>query len=220
MAAAKLCKSRAVPHVDRCRSLFRSRRIDFEAAKVKVRELFGELFADESPVKNTLVAILAFFGTVGCSRSGPPSGAAGSSGSGLTQSPRESLGNVMVQVARRFEIAGRAANANRFELAEFEASEIGELFDSDVPGAELPKEGPTAHIPAMAKAFAQINVPELVRGAASKDRSAFAAAFRSAALVCNACHQASAKGFIQVPSEPGKTVPDLDPAPPFPPTSR
>ena len=40
----------------------------------------------------------------------------------------------MVQVARRFEIRGGAANANRFELAEFEAGEIEELFESDVPG--------------------------------------------------------------------------------------
>jgi mono/diheme cytochrome c family protein len=125
--------------------------------------------------------------------------------------PGESLGNVMVQVARRFEIAGRAANANRFELAEFEAGEIQELFETDVPGAELPKEGPTAHIPAMAKAFLQTNAPELKKAAATKDRAAFAAAFGHAASVCNGCHQASAKGFIQVPSEPGRGVPDLDP---------
>jgi hypothetical protein len=35
----------------------------------------------------------------------------------------------MVQVARRFEVAGRAAAANRFELATFEAGELGELFE-------------------------------------------------------------------------------------------
>jgi hypothetical protein len=130
--------------------------------------------------------------------------------------PKESLGNVMVQVARRFEIAGRAANANRFELAEFEAGEIGELFESDVPNAELPKEGPTAHIPAMAKAFLASNAVELKHAAAAKDRVAFAAAFAHAALVCNACHQAAAKGFIQVPSDPGKAVPVLDPLPALP----
>jgi hypothetical protein len=119
----------------------------------------------------------------------------------------------MVQVARRFEIAGRAANANRFELSEFEAGEIEELFETDVPAAELPKEGPTAHIPAMAKAFLEVGVPPLKSAAAAKDRTAFDAAFQRAASLCNACHQASAKGFIQVPSEPGKNVPDLDPQP-------
>ena len=59
----------------------------------------------------------------------------------------------MVQVGRRFELAGRAAVANRFELAAFEAGELGELFENDVPRASLPKEGPTTQIPAMAKAF-------------------------------------------------------------------
>jgi mono/diheme cytochrome c family protein len=123
------------------------------------------------------------------------------------------LGTVMVQVAQRFEVAGRAAKANRFALADFEAGEIGELFEIDVPGAELPKEGPTAHIPAMAKAFLEGNVPELKKAAAAGDRAAFAAAFQRAASVCNGCHQAAAKGFIVVPSEPGEAVPDLDPLP-------
>ena len=65
----------------------------------------------------------------------------------------------MVEVARRFEIAGRAMNANRFELAEFEVGEIEELFEDDVPDAELPKEGPTAHIPAVAKGFLKRTCP-------------------------------------------------------------
>jgi hypothetical protein len=148
------------------------------------------------------------------SSSSASSSAGGAPGASSTAStPRTSLGNVMVQVARRFEIAGRAANANRFDLSEFEAGEIEELFETDVPAAELPKEGPTAHIPAMAKAFLEGGVPPLKSAAAAKDRAAFVAAFQRAASLCNACHQASAKGFIQVPSEPGKGIPDLDPQP-------
>lgn len=157
-------------------------------------------------------ALVGFALLVGCSRdvsstTGAPSAASG---------PKASLGNVMVQVARRFEIAGRAANANRFELAEFEAGEIEELFETDVPNAELPKEGPTAQIPVLAKAFLETNAPELKKAAAARDHAAFAAAFQHAAAACNGCHQASAKGFIQVPSEPGKAVPDLDPQPASP----
>jgi hypothetical protein len=124
------------------------------------------------------------------------------------------LGEVMVQVGRRFEVAGRAAAANRFELAAFEAGELGELFENDVPRASLPKEGPTAQIPAMAKAFLESIPPELTRAAASKDRTAFAAAFQHAASMCNACHVSAAKGFIQVPSIPGQSVPVLDPLSP------
>jgi len=131
---------------------------------------------------------------------------------------RMDLGTVMVGIARRFELAGRAVKANRFDLAEFEVGEIAESFEDDVPNAELPKEGPTAHIPAMAKSFLLANAPELKKAAAAKDPAAFAAAFQHAAAVCNACHQAAAKGFIQVPSEPGQPVPDLSPVP-APPTS-
>jgi hypothetical protein len=151
---------------------------------------------------------LAF--AIGCSR-GRTAPASDEGATASKDVPKESLGNVMVQVGRRFEIAGRAAEANRFELAEFEAGEIEELFGSDVPGAELPKEGPTVHIPVMAKAFLQTNAPDLKKAAAAKDRAAFAAAFQRAASACNACHQASAKAFIEVPTEPGKAVPNLDP---------
>ncbi len=143
-----------------------------------------------------------------------PGGASGrappASSSGPAAAP-PSLGNVMAEVARRFEIAGRAVVANRYELAEFEAGEIEELFEDDVPTASLPKEGPTAHIPVMAKAFLETNAHELKKAAASKDRAAYATAFERAASVCNACHTASAKAFIQVPSVPGKGVPDLEP---------
>jgi hypothetical protein len=121
------------------------------------------------------------------------------------------LGGVMVDVARRFELSGRAALAGRFELAEFEVGEIQESFEDDVPRAQLPKEGPTAHIPSVAKAFAATNLPELKNAAHSKDGKAFTDAFARAADACNGCHLASEKAFIQVPRAPGKPVPNLDP---------
>ncbi|HEY8089627.1 MAG TPA: hypothetical protein VIF09_17325 [Polyangiaceae bacterium] len=131
--------------------------------------------------------------------------------------PAPGLGDVMSQVGRRFELAGRAALAGRFELADFETGELEELFENDVPRASLPKEGPTAHIPVMSKAFLETNLPALQQAAARKVPAAFADAFQRAAEACNGCHQASAKGFIQVPSVPGKPVPDLDPLGPAPP---
>jgi len=123
------------------------------------------------------------------------------------------LGEVMVTVGRRFEMAGRAAMANRWELAAFEAGELGELFESDVPHAQLPKEGPTAQIPALASAFLQSAPPDLQKAAETKDRAKFTAAFERAAAQCNACHVSAEKGFIQVPSVPGQSVPVVDPLP-------
>jgi hypothetical protein len=161
----------------------------------------------------TATSLVAASLLASCSREAAPATGGATGSPPAASARRESLGNVMVQVARRFEIAGRAASANRFELAEFEAGEIEELFEDDVPNAELPKEGPTAQIPSLAKAFLEANALELKKAAAAKDRARFAAAFQGAASACNACHQASAKGFIQVPGEPGKAVPDLDPLP-------
>ncbi len=122
------------------------------------------------------------------------------------------FGAVMAEVGRRFELSGRAIDANRFELAGFEAGEIQELFETDLPRAELPKEGPTAPIAAMADAFAKTYPAELIKAAKARDARAFGAAFARASAACNACHQASGHAFIQIPSVPGKVVPDLDPA--------
>jgi hypothetical protein len=141
----------------------------------------------------------------GCSRAAPPPPEQKADGPGL--------GEVMVTVGRRFEMAGRAAVANRWELAAFEAGELGELFEGDVPHASLPKEGPTAQIPGMAKAFLASAPPDLAKAAASKDRASFTAAFERAAVQCNACHVAAEKGFIQVPTVPGQSVPVVDPLP-------
>lgn len=159
--------------------------------------------------------LLALVLSTSCSKpSAPPPSPSSDDYEGAEGQPEApGLGEVMVQVGRRFELAGRAAVANRFELAAFEAGELGELFENDVPRANLPKEGPTAQIPAMAKAFLESIPPELSRAATSKDRAAFAAAFEHAAATCNACHRSAEKGFIQVPPVPGRSVPVLDPLP-------
>ena len=73
-----------------------------------------------------------------CSRPAPP--------------PGPELGSLMVDIGRRFEVCGRAGAAGRFELAAFEADEIEGLFRYEVPGAQLPHEGPVAQIPVVARA--------------------------------------------------------------------
>ena len=119
----------------------------------------------------------------------------------------------MAEVGRRFELTGRAASANRFELAEFEIGELGELFEGDLPRAEPPKEGPSAHLPGLAQAFVQTELPALAQAAKARDASAFAQAFQRASGACNGCHKASAKGFIEIPSRPGAAVPNVEPLP-------
>ncbi len=125
---------------------------------------------------------------------------------------RPRYGEVMGEVGRRFELVGRAVAANRFELAAFEVDEMGEAF-SQLPRAEPPKEGDAKVLPPMVEAFRKTELPDLARAARGKDRRAFADAFARAAAACNACHVASGHGFIEVPTKPGKPVPDVEPAP-------
>lgn len=153
--------------------------------------------------RRVVVALLVW--AVGCSHTD-----AASTLDASTAAARPRYGAVMFEVGRRFELAGRAAAANKFELAAFEANEIEETFEGDLPNAELPKEGSPAALPVMAKSFLDTNAPELVKAANAKDPRAFADAFQRAAAACNACHQSSGHGFVLVPTVPGKSVPDLE----------
>lgn len=150
----------------------------------------------------------------GCSR-GDPSGATSRDVPAAAPPPR--LGAVMSEVGRRFELAGRAALGGKFDLAAYEADELGELFEEDVGRAAPPKEGNPSVIGPMAMTFGATFPKALVGAAASHDRAAFEAAFARTADACNACHQASGHGFIGVPSVPGRPVPELGDAPTPPP---
>src|SRR5690349_21860362 len=96
------------------------------------------------------ITVSVLVATAGCSRTNA-SPAPSNKGSASESPQAPGLGEVMSRVGHRFEMAGRAAAANRFELAGFEAGELQELFETDVPRASLPKEGSTSQIPAMAK---------------------------------------------------------------------
>jgi mono/diheme cytochrome c family protein len=124
--------------------------------------------------------------------------------------PARRYGDAMSEVGRRFELAGRAAAAGRFALARFEIGEIDEVFDEDLPHAEPPKERANVDLAALAKAFAETNLPALDRAADARDRAAFARAFQEAAVACNGCHAGSGHGFIDIAGELGQGVPRLD----------
>jgi hypothetical protein len=129
-----------------------------------------------------------------------------------TREPTASIqyGTVMADVARRFELLGRAVAAGRFELSEYELGEISELFEETLPHAALPREGHPEVIPALATAFLQTSVPDLRRALTTRDRAAATAAFARTAGACNSCHQASGHGFIEVSIVVGRSIPVTD----------
>jgi hypothetical protein len=123
------------------------------------------------------------------------------------QAPR--YGALMLEVGRRFELLGEAADAGRWELAEFELQELEEVFD-ELALAPSPEESHEVDLQGIREAFLETHPPELASALQRRDTAAFAEAFERAALTCNGCHKASGHAFIEVPTVPGQRVPKLD----------
>ncbi len=120
----------------------------------------------------------------------------------------------MADVARRFELVGKAQKSARWDLASYELGEIDELFEEAIPLADPPKEGHPEVLPALAKSFREATIPDLAKALESHDAARSKAAFARVAATCNGCHAASGHAFIEVTSEPGRAVPNTDPATP------
>ncbi len=118
---------------------------------------------------------------------------------------------VMAGVARHFELFGKAAQANRFELAQYALDEMAEAFQDQLPFAAPPSEGHPEVLGPLAKTFAQTTLPELQQALVTKDAAQIAAAFMRTAATCNSCHQASGHGFLEVPQVAGRSIPNTDP---------
>jgi cytochrome c553 len=124
-------------------------------------------------------------------------------------------GALMQEVGHRFEVLGKAEKVGRYELADFELDELGEIFEEDLPNAEPPKENEgKVDLKGLADAFQKTHPPELAAALKKRDAAAFAVAFARAAATCNGCHRASGHGYVEVPAEPGANVPKLDRVPP------
>ena len=134
--------------------------------------------------------------------------------SGGENANRPRYGPLMADVGRRFERLGRAARAGRYDLAAFEVDEIGEVFEDDLPKAELPRESMGVNLSGVVDAFVKTNLPELDRAVRAHDMTAVARAYANAAATCNGCHRASGHSFVEIPTSPGEEVPRLSPVKP------
>ncbi len=122
-------------------------------------------------------------------------------------------GDVMTEVGRRFELVGRAAQARRFRLAAYEIGEMDEALDDDLPRAQPPRKGDPKKLAALIGELEKQQLPALEKAVRSRDSAKVADAFAEAAGTCNACHAATGHDFVQIPTDPGKSVPLLDPRP-------
>ncbi len=120
------------------------------------------------------------------------------------------VGAVMMETGRRLETAGRASEAGRWELAEYEVHELEELFEEDLSRTLLPGDCDDAVAEQMFDQLSREQLPALRTAAANRDEAAFASAWREATARCNGCHGGCRVAFVQVPAEPGESVPRLD----------
>lgn len=124
------------------------------------------------------------------------------------------IGSVMMETGRRFELAGRASESRRWELAEYEVHEILEVFDGDMPRALLPDECDDAIADRVFEALDREQLPDLRQAAHERDAQLFRERYARAAASCNGCHAACDVAFVEVPAEPGRPVPTVDPIAP------
>jgi len=120
-----------------------------------------------------------------------------------------SFGTVMLGVAHRFELVGRAYKAKRLELATYELEELEEAFRDDIPLTQLPPLPAGVSITPFINAMTTTAVPALRKAIESKEDKEIVAAFEAMAKTCNACHASAGRAFIDVPTTPGETVPKL-----------
>jgi hypothetical protein len=126
--------------------------------------------------------------------------------------PSARYGVVMVEVGRRFEAAGRAARAGRWELCGYELHELEEAWTDDLPHATPPAGVDPATLRTLAEPLGRDHLKALDAAAKARDGAAFDRAFATTANGCNGCHQAALHGFIEIPTQPGSAVPKMDPS--------
>ena len=131
---------------------------------------------------------------VGCSHSAP-----------VALPVAKRFGPAMIEIALRFERAGRAVLATRGELASYDVDEIAEIFDDDLVAMA------DTNAAQLARDFARSSIPAMRDAARKHDAAAFKLSVAQAARTCNACHRASGKAFIEIPDLLGVAVPMVGP---------
>lgn len=172
---------------------FRGSRVAFRAHGVCVQR--GQV--DYAVIVSTpqVLALVVAGACAACAASGRPV-------------PTRRLGGAMAELGTRFERAGKAVLANRWDLANYDIAELGEVVEHDWTPASWKGNDKVADL---ANAFATRTLPALQMTVRGRDRDAAARVFADTARACNGCHQAAGVGFIEVPEALGAASPVLDP---------
>jgi len=113
------------------------------------------------------------------------------------------LGDQMIEVGMRFARAANAVVAGRWELADYDVDELRELFEAFEPAQWKGNAEETR----IAREFGRDNLAALLAATKAHDRAAFDRELARAADVCNACHKAGGKDYIEVAGVAGAEMP-------------
>lgn len=124
-----------------------------------------------------------------------------SSAAPTNAAPAPRYSEVMVEVGRRFQRAGRAGLRARWGQAFHDLEALQERLREDLPRAR-PPEGCRVDLGPVALAFAEAEVPRLSRAVAAKDPSKVRDAYAEVARACNRCHATAGVEFFTVSEDP------------------
>jgi len=101
----------------------------------------------------------------------------------------------MLQVQNHHAKVWLAGNARNWELADYQAEELEELLEDIVKRIPIYKDIPVAKL---IESTAMAPIGEVQAAIKARDSKAFLTAYDKLTAACNACHEASSRGFIVV----------------------
>jgi hypothetical protein len=121
--------------------------------------------------------------------------------------PGRRLGDAMDEAGRRFQRAGRAVIAGRWELAAYDLHELDEIFEEDLAGSSWHGK---PELSRFAKQFHGRELAELRTAVLAHDRTSFEHAAANAARACNECHRRAEEAYIEISETVGADVPAIE----------
>jgi hypothetical protein len=103
-----------------------------------------------------------------------------------------------------------SGNARNWELAEYQADELKELIEDIATRVPIYKDVPVGK---MIEAASLPPLGDVEKAIKARDGKAFASAFDKLTAACNACHEASNRGFIVIQRPASSAFPNQSFAP-------
>jgi len=109
-------------------------------------------------------------------------------------------GDVMVEIDRRFQLAGAAIARRDADTADYYLYALLRSIGEDLPRARPPESRSQQGLDRFVQTFIRNDFPPLRQAVWDEDWPRAGAGFTAAAATCNACHEAASVGFLVVQS--------------------